>query len=77
MRSEKEKMLSGELYDPLDAQLSAERRRARLLFKALNDTRDDEQAERPDRDPRQAGTRFGDARSDACAFGSQHNGERL
>lgn len=46
MRSEKEKMLSGELYDPLDAQLSDERRRARLLFKALNDTRDDEQDER-------------------------------
>ena len=46
MRSEKEKMLGGELYDPLDAQLSAERRRARLLCKALNDTRDDEQEER-------------------------------
>lgn len=46
MRSEKEKMLSGDLYDPLDTQLSAERRRARLLCKALNDTRDDEQGER-------------------------------
>ena len=46
MRSEKEKMLGGELYDPLDALLSAERRRARLLFKALNDTRDDQQEER-------------------------------
>jgi maltose O-acetyltransferase len=45
-RTEKEKMLSGELYDPLDAQLCEERRRARLLFKALNDTRDDEQDER-------------------------------
>ena len=31
-------MLAGELYDPLDPELSAERRRARLLFKALNDT---------------------------------------
>ena len=39
-------MLAGELYDPLDARLSAERRRARLLCKALNDTRDDEQDER-------------------------------
>ena len=39
-------MLGGELYDPLDAQLSAERRRTRLLCKALNDTRDDEQEER-------------------------------
>jgi maltose O-acetyltransferase len=39
-------MLGGELYDPLDPQLSAERRRARLLFKALNDTGDDQQEER-------------------------------
>ena len=46
MRSEKEKMLGGELYDPLDPQLSAERRRARLLCKALNDTADDRQDER-------------------------------
>ena len=46
MRSEKDKMLNGELYNPLDPQLSAERRRARLLFKALNDTRDDQQLER-------------------------------
>jgi maltose O-acetyltransferase len=46
MRSEKEKMLGGEPYDPLDPQLSAERRRARLLLKALNDTRDDQQDER-------------------------------
>ena len=46
MRTQKEKMLAGELYDPLDPQLSAERRRARLLFKALNDTRDDQQEER-------------------------------
>ena len=46
MRSQKEKMLGGELYNPLDPQLSAERRRARLLFKALNDTSDDQQDER-------------------------------
>jgi maltose O-acetyltransferase len=46
MRSEKEKMVSGDLYDPLDPQLTAERRRARLLFKALNDTREDQQEER-------------------------------
>ena len=39
-------MLGGELYDPLDPQLSAERRRARLLFKALNDTNDDQEDER-------------------------------
>jgi maltose O-acetyltransferase len=45
-KSEKEKMLSGELYDPLDPELSAARRRARLLLKALNDTADDRQEER-------------------------------
>jgi maltose O-acetyltransferase len=43
---EKQKMLAGELYDPLDPQLTAERRRARLIVKALNDTRDDQQEER-------------------------------
>ena len=46
MRSEKDKMLGGERYDPLDPQLAAERRRAWLLFKALNDTRDDQPEER-------------------------------
>ena len=46
MKTEKEKMLAGALYDPLDPQLSDERRRARLLFKALNDTRDDQAEER-------------------------------
>lgn len=46
MKSQKEKMLGGELYDPLDSQLCAERRRARLLFKAFNDTADDQQEER-------------------------------
>ncbi|MFT3775340.1 MAG: sugar O-acetyltransferase [Minicystis sp.] len=39
-------MLAGELYDPLDPQLSDARRRARLLSKALNDTRDDQTEER-------------------------------
>lgn len=46
MKTEKEKMLGGELYNPLDQQLCDERRRARLLFKALNDTRDDQVQER-------------------------------
>jgi len=46
MKSEREKMLSAELYDPLDSQLSAERRRTRLLLKALNDTPDDAEQER-------------------------------
>ncbi len=39
-------MLSGELYDPLDAQLTEERVKTRLLIKALNDTREDETEER-------------------------------
>lgn len=42
MKTEKEKMLAGELYDPLDKQLSDERLRARLLLKALNDTRENQ-----------------------------------
>lgn len=46
MKSEKEKMLGGELYSPLDPQLFAERQRVRLLFKAFNDTSDDQRAER-------------------------------
>ncbi|WP_224998464.1 sugar O-acetyltransferase [Cesiribacter sp. SM1] len=43
MKTEKEKMLSGALYNALDPQLMEERRKARLLFKQLNDTRDDEE----------------------------------
>lgn len=42
MKSEKEKMLSGELYNALDPQLSEERVKARLLLKELNDSREDE-----------------------------------
>lgn len=44
--TEWEKMVAGELYDPLDPWLTAARRRARLLFKAFNDTPDDQPAER-------------------------------
>lgn len=40
MRSELEKMLAGELYDPLDAQLVAARERARDLCQDLNATRE-------------------------------------
>lgn len=40
--TEKEKMLAGELYDATDKQLTAERRNARILFKQLNDSKDDE-----------------------------------
>jgi maltose O-acetyltransferase len=46
MRTEKQKMLAGELYDPLDAELSRERERCRLLLKRINDTREDQGQER-------------------------------
>src|SRR3569833_2706746 len=46
MRTEKEKMLAGELYDSLDPELMAARRRCRLLLKGINDTRDDQTKER-------------------------------
>jgi maltose O-acetyltransferase len=46
MQTEKEKMLAGELYDATDQQLSDERLKARLLIKALNDTREDETEKR-------------------------------
>lgn len=46
MKSEKEKMLNGELYDPLDPVLADERVRTRLLIKELNDGREDQPEER-------------------------------
>ena len=46
MKTEKDKMIAGELYDPLDQQLSEERLRTRLLIKELNDTREDQVEER-------------------------------
>lgn len=46
MRTEREKMLTGELYDPLDAELVAARERARDLCQTLNATREAEQEER-------------------------------
>ena len=39
-------MLAGELYDPLDKELSEDRLRTRLLLKELNDTREDQAEER-------------------------------
>lgn len=36
MKSEKEKMLAGELYDPLDIELANDRRRAREICRELN-----------------------------------------
>ena len=46
MRSERDKMLAGELYDPLDPELVAGRERARDLCQALNGTREGERDER-------------------------------
>jgi maltose O-acetyltransferase len=46
MKSEKEKMLAGELYDALDPQLSEERTKARLLLQRLNNSREDYPIER-------------------------------
>jgi maltose O-acetyltransferase len=46
MRSERDKMLAGELYDPLDAELVAARNRARDLCQDLNATREANEAER-------------------------------
>jgi maltose O-acetyltransferase len=46
MRSEREKMLAGELYDPLDPELVLARTRARDLCQALNATRKADQEER-------------------------------
>jgi maltose O-acetyltransferase len=46
MRTEKEKMLAGELYEPLDPQLDADRRRARELCKRLNESGEDQKDER-------------------------------
>jgi maltose O-acetyltransferase len=45
-KTEKEKMLAGELYNALDTQLSDERLQTRLLIKRLNDTREDEENKR-------------------------------
>ncbi|RZL12835.1 MAG: sugar O-acetyltransferase [Hymenobacter sp.] len=46
MKTEKEKMLAGELYNALDPQLTAERLQAQLLFQQLNNTPADQVAER-------------------------------
>ncbi|VTR95908.1 maltose o-acetyltransferase : Putative maltose O-acetyltransferase OS=Blastopirellula marina DSM 3645 GN=DSM3645_21507 PE=4 SV=1: Mac: Hexapep [Gemmata massiliana] len=46
MRTEREKMLAGELYDPLDAELARLRVRARDLLADLNATREADEAVR-------------------------------
>lgn len=42
MRTEKEKMLAGELYNAVDKELTEDRVRTRLLLKQLNESREDE-----------------------------------
>jgi maltose O-acetyltransferase len=46
MRTEREKMLAGDLYDPLDPELVASRNRARDLCQELNATRESDQDRR-------------------------------
>lgn len=48
MKTEKEKMIAGEMYDPLDAQLVADRLRTRLLLKELNDAGEEQTERRAD-----------------------------
>lgn len=43
MKTEREKMLSGELYNALDPELSAARKKARLLFGKLNATTEEDE----------------------------------
>lgn len=45
-RSEKQKMLAGELYDPLDNELVEERLQTRLLIQKLNNTAEDQPEKR-------------------------------
>ena len=42
MRTEKEKMIAGEMYDPMDATLMEDRLQTRLLIKAFNESREDD-----------------------------------
>lgn len=53
MRSEKAKMIAGEIYDPADAELQADRERARRLCRQLNE------ADSADERARIAGDLFG------------------
>lgn len=46
MKTEKQKMVAGEMYNPLDKQLVEDRIKTRLLIKALNELREDDITER-------------------------------
>ena len=42
MKTEKDKMIAGEMYDPMDKQLMEDRIQTRLLLKTLNETAEDD-----------------------------------
>ena len=44
--TEREKMLAGQMYDPMDPDLAAEREQARVLFKKINDMPETQKPER-------------------------------
>ena len=46
MKTEKDKMIAGEMYDPMDKQLVEDRIQTRLLLKKLNDTTEDKPDQR-------------------------------
>ncbi|UJH90298.1 sugar O-acetyltransferase [Antarcticibacterium sp. 1MA-6-2] len=46
MKTEKEKMIAGEMYNPMDRGLVEDRKQTRLLLKAFNDTAEDQLSER-------------------------------
>ena len=74
MRSEKDKMLAGELYDALDPELAVARDRARDLCQDLNATREREQELRRTI-LKQLFAKGGDS---VCDYGSNiHLGERV
>ena len=48
MKTERDRMLAGEAYDPLDPELDAGRRKARTLCKRLNESHEDDKITRSD-----------------------------
>lgn len=46
MKTEKEKMVAGEMYDPMDKELVADRIQTRLLLKSLNDCKETDTSEK-------------------------------
>lgn len=81
MNTEREKMLAGELYDPLDPELITARERARDLCQALNGLRESQQDERREILQRLLGTGGESAQVQPpfhCDYGSNiHLGRRV